>query len=107
MKYNCGTEVMLGDEIMVAYGPGQKAPARVVAIGRELATPDIERSFYTWAINDGIIADTTVVVEWIGRPHSPEKPQRAKGNYFMLQSLCCEDFMKRGQTGADPAPGSR
>jgi hypothetical protein len=32
MKYQCGTDVMLGDEIMVQYGPNQESFARVVAI---------------------------------------------------------------------------
>jgi hypothetical protein len=28
MKYRCGTEVMLGDEVMVEHGPGRKSLAR-------------------------------------------------------------------------------
>ncbi len=49
MKYKCGTEVKLGDEIMVAYGPGQEKLARVVAIGKDLALDSVAASFYAWA----------------------------------------------------------
>lgn len=33
MKYESGKDVMLGDEIMVEYGPESESLARVVAIG--------------------------------------------------------------------------
>jgi len=49
MKYECGTDVMLGDEIMVEYGPGQESLARVVAIGSDLVIDGIDPGFYSWA----------------------------------------------------------
>ena len=98
MKYECGTDVMLGDEIMVQYGPNQESLARVVAIGIDLVIPDIDESFYSWAKSEGIIDKNTVVVEWIAsNPLSHNDPNYAPvGNYMTLQSICCERFIRRG-----------
>src|SRR4030043_1443641 len=98
MKYKCGTGAMLGDEIMVQYGPNQEALARVVAIGLDLVIDEIDPAFYSWAKSEGIIDKDTVVVEWVGaNPLSHDDPNYAPvGNYMTLQSVCCETFIRRG-----------
>jgi len=100
MKYECGTEVMLGDEIMVEYGPENESLARVVAIGLDLVINEIDQSFYSWAKNESIINKDTVVIEWVGaNPLSHNDPNYAPvGNYMTLSSLCCEKFLRRGCT---------
>ena len=99
MKYPCGTEVMLDDEIMVEHGPGQKSLARVVAIGVSRATPDIDRSFYDWAKDKDIINGTSVVVEWLGtNPLAHNDPNFAPvGKYMTLSSVSSETFLRRGK----------
>jgi len=99
MKYHCGTEVMLGDEIMVGHGPQNESLARVVAIGTDQAIQGIDRHFYSWAKGERIIDKDTVVVEWIGaNPLAHDDPKYAPvGNYMTLQGLCCETFVRRGQ----------
>jgi hypothetical protein len=98
MKYECGTEVMLGDEIMVGYGPNQDALARVVAIGIELAIVGIDKEFYSWAKSEGIIDQESVIIEWLeGNPLEHNDPKYAPvSNYMTLQSICCERFIRRG-----------
>jgi hypothetical protein len=97
MKYSCGTEVILGDEIMVSSGPEQESLSRVVAIGVDLATEDIDRKFYDWAKEEGIITDKSIVIEWIDEnPLAHNDPNYAPvGNYMTLSSLCCETFIRR------------
>ena len=99
MKYECGTEVMLGDELMVRCGPYGKALALVVAIGTDSAIAEIDLSFYTWAKDEAIINKETVVVEWIGRnPLMHDDPSYSSvGNYLTLESICCETFVRRGK----------
>ncbi len=98
MKYHCGTDVMIGDEIMVSYGQDQESLARVVAIGVDMAANDIDESFYSWAKRESIIDKDTIVVEWIGsNPLAHNDPNYAPvGNYMTLQSICCEKFIRRG-----------
>ncbi|MBZ0166480.1 MAG: hypothetical protein K8I00_06705 [Candidatus Omnitrophica bacterium] len=100
MKYECGTQAMLGDEIMVSYGPNKKALGRVVAIGLDLVKEDIDKVFWAWAKKDNIINDQTVVIEWIKEnPLAHDNPQHAPiGNYMTLSSVCCEEFVKRAPT---------
>jgi hypothetical protein len=97
MKYNCGAEVMLGDEILVQHGSGQESLARVVAIGQDLVVDDIDDSYYTWAKKEGLIDQGTVVVDWVQtNPLSHDEPNFAPvGDYMILESLCCEKFIKR------------
>lgn len=97
MKYECGTEVMLGDEIMVGYGPDHESLARVVAIGKDLAVDEIDQEFYSWAKSEAIIDKDTVVIEWLdANPLSHNDPTYAPvGNYMTLQTLCCEKFIRR------------
>lgn len=98
MKYSCGTEVMLGDEIMASYGPEQESLARVVAIGLDLAVESIDRKFHDWAKEEGIISAESVVIEW--RDENPmahnDSNYSPVGNYMTLSSLCCETFIRRG-----------
>ena len=98
MKYECGTEVNLGDEIMSGYGPGQESLARVVAIGTDLVIDGIDQDFYSWAKNEGIIDKETVVIEWLEtNPLEHNDPNFSNvGNYMTLQSICCERFIRRG-----------
>jgi hypothetical protein len=99
MKYKCGTDVMLGDEIMVVYGPGQEALARVVAIGLDLVIDDIDQGFYSWAKSVANIDEDTIVIEWLeANPLIHADPNHAPiGNYMILQTICCETFIKRGK----------
>ena len=99
MKYECGTNVMLGDEIMVSYGPDQESLARVVAIGTESVIDEIDQGFYAWAKSESIIDKNTVTIEWVGANPSPHNdPNYAPvGNYMTLQSVCCERFIRRGK----------
>jgi hypothetical protein len=98
MKYSCGTEVMLGDEIMASYGPEQESLARVIAIGLDLAVENIDRKFYDWAKEEGIISDESVIIEWKDEnPMAHNDPNYSPvGNYMTLSSLCCETFIRRG-----------
>lgn len=91
---------MLGDELMVEYGPHQKALARIVAIGLDQVVQDIELRFYEWAKGQGIIDETSVVVEWIGvNPLEHDNPKWAPvGRYMTLGSLDGEVFV--GRSGA-------
>ena len=97
MKYSCGTEVMLGDEIMASYGPEEEALARVVAIGLDSAVENIERQFYDWVKEEGIISDESVIIEWMDEnPLAHNDPNYAPvGNYMTLASLCSETFIRR------------
>lgn len=97
MKYECGTEVKLGDVIMSGYGPGQEALARVVAIGLDLAIDEIDQDFYSWAKSEGIIKKDTVVIEWLEtNPFEHDNPKYVPvGNYMTLQCICCETFIRR------------
>jgi hypothetical protein len=97
MKYSCGTEVMLGDEIMASYGPEQESLARVVAIGLDLAEQNIDRKFYDWAKAEGIISNESVIIEWRDEnPLAHNDPDYSPvGNYMTLSSLCCETFIRR------------
>lgn len=97
MKYSCGSEVELGDEVAVSYGPEKQALSRVVAIGLTLASDDIDRSFYDWAKDEGILTDRSVVIEWIDEnPLAHDDPQYAPvGNYMTLSSLCDERLICR------------
>jgi hypothetical protein len=99
MKYECGTEVMLGDEIMVGHGPHKEVLARVVTIGTDQAIDGIDQKFYSWAKRERIIDKDTVVVEWISaNPLAHDDPHHAPvGNYMTIHSLCCETFVRRGQ----------
>jgi hypothetical protein len=99
MKYHCGTEVMLNDEIMVSHGPQTESLAWVVAIGMDQASQGIDQDFYMWAKAKRIIDKDTVVVEWIGaNPLAHDDPKYAPvGNYMILQGLDCETFVRRGQ----------
>jgi len=99
MKYECGTEVKLGDRIMSGYGPGKEALAKVVAIGTDLAIYEIDQDFYSWAKSEGIIGKETVVIEWLEK--NPFEHNDSKfapvGNYMTLQSICCETFIRRAR----------
>jgi hypothetical protein len=99
MKYECGTNVMLGDEIMVQYGPDQESLARVVAIGTDSVIDEIDQGFYSWAKSESIIDKNTVTIEWVGaNPLSHNDPNYAPvGNYMTLQSICYERFIRRGK----------
>jgi hypothetical protein len=99
MKYECGTDVMLGDEVMVQYGPNREALARVVAIGADMAIAEIDQAFYSWAKSESIINNDSVVVEWIGpNPFAHDSPNCSPvGNYMTLRSICCETFIRRGK----------
>jgi hypothetical protein len=100
MKYSCGTEVILGDEIMVSSGPEQESLSRVVAIGLDLATEDIDRKFYDWAKEEGIITDTSIVIEWIDEnPLAHNDP-----NYAPVGG--CPEFCVNG-FGVNPATSVR
>ena len=89
---------MLGDEIMVGYGPNQESLARVVAIGTDLVTDNIDHAFYSWAKNEADFNENTVIVEWIGvNPLSHNDPKFAPVcNYMTLDGVCCETFIRRG-----------
>jgi len=97
MKYKCGTDVNLGDIIMVEYGPHRESLACVVAIGLDLVIDKIDQAYYSWAKRERIITKDTVVVEWIDtNPLSHNDPNHAPvGNYMVLQSICCETFVRR------------
>ena len=99
MKYECGTDVRLGDEIMVQYGPGQESLARVVAIGTDSVIDEIDQGFYSWAKSESIIDKNMVTIEWVdANPLAHNDPNYAPvGNYMTLQSICCERFIRRGQ----------
>ena len=90
---------MLGDEIMVQYGPGQESLARIVAIGTDLVIDEIDQGFYSWAKSESIIDENTVTVEWVdANPLAHNDPNYAPvGNYMTLQSICCERFVRRGK----------
>ncbi len=98
MKYQCGTNVMLGDEIMVEHSLGQKSLARVIVIGEDLVIDEIDKRFYSWAKSEGIIKSSTVVVEWIGaNPLEHNDPNYSPvSKYLILDSLCCEKLLRQG-----------
>jgi len=97
MKYECGTEVMLGDEIMVEYGPESESLARVVAIGLDIVSNEIEQDYYSWVKREGMINKGSIIVEWIEtNPLSHNDPNYAPvGNYMVLDCVCCETFVRR------------
>lgn len=89
---------MLDDEIVASYGPEQESLARVVAIGLNLSVESIDRKFYDWAKEEGIISAESVVVEWRDEnPMAHNDPNYSPiGNYMTLSSLCSETFIRRG-----------
>jgi len=103
MEYKCEVVVKLGDEILAQYGPNNEPLARVVAIGIDEATNDIDQSFYSWVKAEGIIDANTVVIEWVeSNPLSYDHSNYAPvGNYMTLGSLCCETFIRRGKVLAE------
>ena len=100
MKYSCGTEVMLGDEIMVGHGPQKESLARVIAIGTNQAIQGLDPSVYSGAKGAGIIDQDTVVVEWVeANPLAHNDPRYAPvGTYMTSQGLGCDTFVRRGQS---------
>ena len=90
---------MLGDEIMVGCGPNQESLARVVAIGTDLVTDDIDQEFYDWVKDESKLNDNTLIVEWIDvNLLSHDDPQYAPVcNYMTLECVCCETFIRRGR----------
>lgn len=99
MKYDCGTEVMIGDEIMVAHGTDKESLAIVVAIGRYLVSDGIDKQFYSWARNEEIIEENTVVIEWLqANPSEDDNPNYSPvGDYMVLECIYCEKFIRRGK----------
>jgi hypothetical protein len=98
MKYKCGTEVRLNDEVSVEFGPKMTALARIVAIGHDSAVPDIDPDFYPWAKTSGHLPPEGVVVQWINDPSQENPNPPPDGKYLTLSCLCCERFVKRGET---------
>lgn len=88
---------MLGDVLMVEYGPHEKSLARIVAIGLGKPDRNIDYRFYEWAKAQGIIAEASVIVEWLGEnPLEHNDPKYAPvGRYMTLSSLDSEDFVRR------------
>ncbi len=103
MKYECGTEVMLGDEIMVEYGPESRFLMRVVAIGLDLVSDVIEQEYYSWAKREGMINIDAIIVEGIdSNPLSHNDPNYAPvSKYLVLDCICCETFIRRGGKAAN------
>jgi hypothetical protein len=64
------------------------------------AVKNIDRRFYDCAKKQGIIEETSIVVEWLGNnPLEPNDPKYAPvGPYTALTSLSSEDFVRRGAT---------
>jgi len=94
---------MLGDEIMVEYGPDSKSLARVVAIGLDLVCDETEQKYYSWVKRDGIINKDSIIAEWIDKNPLSHNDQNFApvSNYTILGCICCEMFIRRGGKAAN------
>lgn len=94
MKYNCGTEVMLGDILLTSHGENLESETRVVGIGTQSFSPSIDSQFIQWAIGDNLIKDNTVIIEWVGEnPYAHNDLKFAPvGNQVFLDDVSHEKF---------------
>ena len=83
MKYNDGTEVQLGDVILVPVPEGT-AKARIVMLGDTYDHLPIDEQFLSWVITDKVLKKSSVVVEWLNdNAFAHDDPQYAPvGNYM-------------------------
>jgi hypothetical protein len=83
MQYVDGVVIQLGDVVSVPV-PGGMARARVVMLGDTYEHLDIDSAFLRWVKSDRVLANTSVVVEWLGaNPLAHINPKYAAvGNYM-------------------------
>ena len=83
MQYIDGVVIQLGDVVSVPV-PGGMARARVVMLGDTYEHLDIDLAFLRWVKSDRVLANTSVVVEWLGaNPLAHSNPKYAPvGNYM-------------------------
>ena len=83
MKYNDGTEVQLGDVVLVPIPEGT-AKARIVMLGDTYEHLPIDTQFVSWVKTDKVLKESSAVVEWLNdNPFAHDEPQYAPvGNYM-------------------------
>jgi hypothetical protein len=83
MQYVDGVVIRLGDVVGVPV-PGGMARARVVMLGGTYEHLDIDSAFLRWVKSDRVLANTSVVVEWLGaNPLAHSNPKYTPvGNYM-------------------------
>jgi hypothetical protein len=87
MKYPDGTQVKLGDIVVIPL-PNVRARARVVMLGDTREHLDIDQQFLNWIESDKkLLEPAYVLVEWIDRnPLAHNDPKYAPvGNYMFTQ----------------------
>jgi hypothetical protein len=83
MQYVDGVVIQLGDLVSVPV-PGGVAKARVVMLGDTYAHLEIDSACLRWVKSEKVLANTSVVVEWVGaNPLAHNDPKYAPvGNYL-------------------------
>lgn len=84
MRYHDGSEIHLGDTVLVLIGPDRFERARVVMLGDTYEHLDIDERFVSWVTSDRVLEESSVVVEWLGpNPFAHNDPRYAPvGNYM-------------------------
>ena len=83
MRYQCGSEVSLGDIVSVPVPQGY-ATARVVMLGDTGEHLEIDPDFIRWVLAEGILANKSIFVEWIGvNPFAHSDPGHASAGSYM------------------------
>ena len=87
MRYRDGCPVALGDVVNVPV-PGGTAKARVVMLGETYEHLDIDTGFVEWVTRDRVLAQTSIVIEWIGEnPFAHDDPRYAPVGNYMFSPL--------------------
>lgn len=83
MKYHDGSEIHLGDIVLVPV-PENTDRARVVMLGDSYAHLPIDEQFLSWVQSEKILRETAAVIEWLGNnPFEHNDSQYAPvGNYM-------------------------
>ena len=90
MDYDDGTTVALGDIVQVSM-PDGPSTVRVVMLGDTKEHLAIDEGFRSWALEENLLRDDTVVVEWVGEnPLAHDDAALAPvGNYMFTTLIGC------------------
>ena len=85
MHYHDGSQVLLGDTVLVPVPSGQ-ALGCIVMLGDTRDHLDIDPQFLSWVASTDVLRSTAIVVRWIGEnPFAHDDPALAPvGNYMFM-----------------------
>ena len=98
MQYHDGSEILLGDRVLLPVPEG-KALARVVMLGDTRAHLALESKFLEWVNSTDVLSSSSVLVEWVTRnPFEHNDPALAPvGNYMFTVIDECVEFQTRAE----------